>query len=182
MKYHIRSWQDLEQFGVVALTGERCMAYMRLLCDLSPEAAQAIASLWDIKVEALAESWNHQSEEGWRSAMLVSNDLDTYVRWLSVYLGMGFSRAPNEDSTMVLYETNDEYEEAYNHHARWWCPSSDDHKVGGGTDLLDKKPCFECGRPDVWWIAHGQWRRPAKFGLRQNGTATNIHAMSGRGR
>ena len=38
----ISNWQDLEQYGIMALTGEACTLSMRLLCDLTQEGANVV--------------------------------------------------------------------------------------------------------------------------------------------
>ena len=49
----IRSWNDLEQFGIVPLTGEACPLSMRILCDLTPRGERIVSAVLgsaDLKV------------------------------------------------------------------------------------------------------------------------------------
>lgn len=40
----IESWRDLEEFGIIPLTGESCAIGLRLLCDLTPEGVELLES------------------------------------------------------------------------------------------------------------------------------------------
>lgn len=60
-----RDVRDLEQFGVIALTGEACGLAMRLLCDLTEEGVNLIREF--MRVEPTANPWN---SKGVKSIML----------------------------------------------------------------------------------------------------------------
>lgn len=60
-----RDVRDLEQFGVIALTGEACGLAMRLLCDLTEEGVKLIREF--MRVEPTADAWN---SKGVKSVML----------------------------------------------------------------------------------------------------------------
>lgn len=56
---HIRSWADLRQFGINALTGEACAYNLRLLCDVSEQGATHVAAFLGLPVGTkFNENWN----------------------------------------------------------------------------------------------------------------------------
>ena len=57
--------RDLEQFGVLPLTGEACGVGMRMLCDLTQEGVDLIREF--MRVEPTADAWN---SKGIKSIML----------------------------------------------------------------------------------------------------------------
>lgn len=69
---------DFEQLGFYALTGESCGYSMRILFDLSPEAAGDFAAYVGVRREGLNDNWN-SSNGAVASAMLPSNCWDYYV-------------------------------------------------------------------------------------------------------
>jgi len=60
-----QSCEDLEQFGVIPLTGEGCGLAMRILCDLTEEGVKLIREF--MRVEPTAHPWN---SKGVKSIML----------------------------------------------------------------------------------------------------------------
>jgi len=65
MKKCYESIRDLEEFGVLSLTGEACGIGTRILCDLTEEGTLLIQDFF--RVTATAEPWNSR---GVRSVML----------------------------------------------------------------------------------------------------------------
>lgn len=57
--------RDLEQFGIISLTGEACGLAMRILCDLTEEGVNLIREF--MRVEPTADAWN---SKGVKSIML----------------------------------------------------------------------------------------------------------------
>lgn len=60
-----RSTDDLEELGVLALTGEACGIGMRVLCDLTQEGVDLIREF--MKVDVFDDAWN---SKGIKSIML----------------------------------------------------------------------------------------------------------------
>lgn len=55
----VRCWRDMEEFGVMPLTGESCVLSLRLLCDLTPAGADLLEEYLGGNVEFRAGSnWN----------------------------------------------------------------------------------------------------------------------------
>lgn len=90
----IRNWNDLEQFGIVPLTGEACRLSMRLLVDLTPRGKRLVESMFsamDLKITfSLPAPWNGSAirlqepacEERAASSMLLPIEL---LRPLAVF-------------------------------------------------------------------------------------------------
>lgn len=56
---HIRNWNDLEPYGIDALTGESCAYGYRLLCDVTKAGAELIRDCFGMPdVPQLASPWN----------------------------------------------------------------------------------------------------------------------------
>ena len=55
----ISSWNDLQQFGIIALTGESCGLGYRLLCDVTQRGSRIIARMLGLNELPLPENWNH---------------------------------------------------------------------------------------------------------------------------
>lgn len=53
----ISNWQDLEAYGIDALTGESCGLGYRLLCDVTAKGKAIIEKLLGCRL-SLAENWN----------------------------------------------------------------------------------------------------------------------------
>lgn len=53
----LRDWNDLEQYGIISLTGEACGTGQRLLCDLTPDGVTFIESFLSVKI-ATGNNWN----------------------------------------------------------------------------------------------------------------------------
>ena len=51
------SFRDLEQYGILPLTGEACGLSMRLLCDLTPEGVEAMSEFLGARI-ATGNNWN----------------------------------------------------------------------------------------------------------------------------
>ena len=54
----IRCWDDLSQFGIVALTGEACGLSYRILCDVTAQGKKILEKAFGLPELRLAESWN----------------------------------------------------------------------------------------------------------------------------
>lgn len=169
----------MRHLGVYALTGEACGFGMRLLCDLSPEAAKAVAAMWDVPVDALHESWNHGGKEtGWRCAMFFPDSMTSVARWIIAYVGWGFSRRVNPygESVLTIYETMEEFKKAYGDSCEWFCGNCSNSMAG--EEGMPPDRCDRCGREraQLSWLADGWWRAPSK----DRPSTRNTHQMSGR--
>jgi hypothetical protein len=59
----VRSWNDLEQFGIVPLTGEACGFNMRILCDVTTEGKAYLERFFGGNMQIRAGSnWNGGSK------------------------------------------------------------------------------------------------------------------------
>ena len=59
MKNPIRSWNDLREFGIDALTGEACGLSMRILCDINKRGINTINDFFGGNMSFTAGSnWN----------------------------------------------------------------------------------------------------------------------------
>lgn len=57
----IRFWEDLQHYGINALTGESCAYAMRLLCDVNEDGARLLRQYFGLPHDAaLAANWNAQ--------------------------------------------------------------------------------------------------------------------------
>jgi hypothetical protein len=54
----VRCWDDLSQFGIVALTGEACGLSYRILCDVTAQGKRILEKAFGLPEFRLAESWN----------------------------------------------------------------------------------------------------------------------------
>lgn len=65
MRRSVRSWGDLDQFGIHALTGEACGFAMRALCDVTAQGKALIERFLGGTVQIVADSnWNGGSGAG----------------------------------------------------------------------------------------------------------------------
>jgi hypothetical protein len=61
----IRSWNDLEEFGIVALTGEACGYSMRILCDVTTVGKAFLERFFGGNVQIRdGSNWNGKSSAG----------------------------------------------------------------------------------------------------------------------
>ena len=58
----VHSWNDLERYGIVALTGEACGLGYRLLCDVTAQGKRVLEKCLGTPNLSLPESWNRGSE------------------------------------------------------------------------------------------------------------------------
>jgi hypothetical protein len=58
----ISNWRDLEEFGIIALTGDACGLMYRLLFDLTEQGKQIAEKCFSCRLE-LAEPWNCGSDD-----------------------------------------------------------------------------------------------------------------------
>lgn len=74
------NWRDLEQYGVISLTGEACGTGQRLLCDLTPAGVELIESFLTTTIK-IGNNWN--SREGQVASIMMPrcllNDLLIYA-------------------------------------------------------------------------------------------------------
>lgn len=54
-------WSELEQFGIIVLTGEACSLMYRLLCDLTAQGKRIIERCFSLAIAS--ENWNSGSED-----------------------------------------------------------------------------------------------------------------------
>lgn len=54
----IRCWDDLSQFGIVALTGEACGLSYRILCDVTARGKNILEKAFGLPELQLADNWN----------------------------------------------------------------------------------------------------------------------------
>jgi hypothetical protein len=59
----VHSWNNLEPFGIVPLTGEACGLGYRLLCDVTASGKRALEKCFGAPHLNLPESWNRGSEK-----------------------------------------------------------------------------------------------------------------------
>jgi hypothetical protein len=60
---HVRSWNDLEPFGIVPLTGESCGLAYRILFDLTERGGRIVGRCFGIGDMKLAPPWNGGSAD-----------------------------------------------------------------------------------------------------------------------
>jgi hypothetical protein len=58
-----RLW-DLQQFGIVPLTGESDRLSFRVLCDVTEEGRSIVSEAFGLRPECFPESWNSSSSSG----------------------------------------------------------------------------------------------------------------------
>lgn len=58
----INSWNDLERYGIVPLTGEACGLSFRLLCDVTALGKKVLEKCFGIPSLNLPASWNRGSD------------------------------------------------------------------------------------------------------------------------
>jgi hypothetical protein len=59
----VRSWRDLEPYGIVALTGESCGLGYRILFDLTERGQKILAKCLGLPTLLLAEPWNRGTRQ-----------------------------------------------------------------------------------------------------------------------
>jgi len=68
----IQNFQDLEQYGILPLTGEACGLSMRLLCDLTPAGVQIMNEFLGVQI-ATGTNWN--SRDGQVASIMIPRGL-----------------------------------------------------------------------------------------------------------
>lgn len=68
----LRGFRDLEEYGIISLTGEACGLSMRLLCDLTPEGVSAIEEFLGIRIRT-GNNWN--SREGQVASIMLPHGI-----------------------------------------------------------------------------------------------------------
>ena len=59
----VHSWNDLERYGIIPLTGEACGLSYRLLCDVTAQGKKVLEKCFGTPNLKLPESWNRGSEK-----------------------------------------------------------------------------------------------------------------------
>ena len=59
----ISSWNDLQPFGIIPLTGEACGLMYRILFDVTETGRNGVAKCFGIPKITLAEAWNRGTKE-----------------------------------------------------------------------------------------------------------------------
>src|SRR3954469_23798003 len=59
----VHSWNDLERYGIIPLTGESCGLGYRLLCDVTAQGKNVLEKCLGTPNLNLPESWNRGSEQ-----------------------------------------------------------------------------------------------------------------------
>lgn len=54
----VSNFKDLEQFGIIALTGEADNLSFRILCDLTPHGRMIVAETFGLKEDGFRSNWN----------------------------------------------------------------------------------------------------------------------------
>ena len=54
----IRSWNDLEKYGIIPLTGEACGLQWRRLCEVTEHGRRILQKCFGLSEMTLAEAWN----------------------------------------------------------------------------------------------------------------------------
>ena len=70
----IGSWNDLEDYGIICLTGESDALSFRLLCDLTPSGEVIINQLLGSNVQ-FTQGTNWNSSKGQKSSVLLAYDM-----------------------------------------------------------------------------------------------------------
>ena len=87
---HLRSWQDLERYGIIALTGEADALSFRLLCDLTASGEHIIGRLLGGNVTFnKGSNWN--SRQGQQSSVLLPTDYFHPIATLCLFLVDGYT-------------------------------------------------------------------------------------------
>jgi hypothetical protein len=82
----IRSWKDLDAFGIIPLTGETCPIARRMQCDLTPAGIDALERFFDVPKLDLHKNLNHA--EGQVATILLSKGIFwDLAAWLLIYVG-----------------------------------------------------------------------------------------------
>ena len=58
----ISCWEDLSEYGVIALTGEACGLSYRILCDVTAEGKKLLEKTLSVRDLGLHESWNRGTD------------------------------------------------------------------------------------------------------------------------
>ena len=58
----IACWEDLNEFGIVPLTGEACGLMYRILCDVTARGKKTVEKALGLPEVKLHENWNRGSE------------------------------------------------------------------------------------------------------------------------
>jgi len=128
----IDSWHDLEQYGIISLTGEACGTGQRLLCDLTPAGVELIESFLTTTIK-IGNNWNRR--EGQVASIMMPrcllNDLLIYALLREGYeavisvTGNGRYRSHGiHGMSMAAWEKRREcWNEAYQGKVRLYCGS-----------------------------------------------------------
>ena len=72
----IRTWRDLEPYGIISLTGEACKLGIRMLCDLTNDGVNIIGRVFGLRGgDCLAENWNSTGVKSILLPYSIFNDL-----------------------------------------------------------------------------------------------------------
>lgn len=101
----IRSWSDLNEFGIRALTGEACALSCRLLCDLTDQGQSLIREFMGLPHDAkFTDNWNSGATGSCFLPLSILPDLAAFCLiksgcWLVIHAHdeiYGFSDEPDE--------------------------------------------------------------------------------------
>jgi len=140
---HINNWNDLEPYGVIALTGEACGYGYRTLCDLTEAGELLIRELFDIPGPLkLHENWNNEGRAG--SIMLPPGML-TPLAVFALFKAECSKVFVHYDGTVHGIEATDSPETAdlwLKFHQGHHCDSCNRYGAGGGIMRSVTNPGF----------------------------------------
>lgn len=179
----IHSWRDMEEHGIICLTGESCAYSMRLLCDLTEKGAEIVRSFFGLASigGSFVEEWNSGHEEPHVASIMLPHGIWLELGAFALLHGGARQVVIFDDGQDAqhsfgggrgVYGIDDEEEEerARDHTAFWYCCKCsktidfDDR----GNHNHEKNPGYYATR-----CHYGRW-------IKNPGISRHLHHMSGR--
>lgn len=163
---HVSSLRDLEEFGIIPLTGEADALSFRCLCDLTPRGRKIFCECFGVQPGGLAEAWN---SKGVASVMLPYEA----VRPLGVIalVDDGCHKIIATEKAIYGIEHDEDFDQGEAH-----CDDATNSVV------IDRQPRIM--RHEDWmpWPTecYGKVQRLFTLGKGPRVGTRNVHAMSGR--
>jgi hypothetical protein len=136
----VRCWNDLERFGIVALTGEACGLSMRILCDVTARGKELVERFLAVNVRG-DSNWNGGGGEPHVASVLLPHSILGELGAFALVMTGSGAVAALEDGAAVEFEDtpNAEWERIYGvrrYYRRSTAPGTGDrneHQASGRT-------------------------------------------------
>jgi hypothetical protein len=165
----ISNLRDLEEFGVIPLTGEADHFYFRCLCDLTRRGAKIVTEAFSLKEDAFLESWNHSEHDPHVGSIMLPYDAWKSIGVIALFDAGCHTVVMVESGLLTGFESKDGFKRA-------------DYKLVD-DELVQTSPpmlSYDGGDWMPWPSCYGKIERVFQFGDHPHVGTRNVHVMSGR--